>query len=414
MKRALIHILFLLFLPTVLLGQPVKKDVPDYGFTHFDRNQIIFDGDSPSFDRFFAKMDSVVSTGEGNLVIVHIGGSHVQGGSMTRELRNNLLSIHPDLDGGRGLVFPFWAAHTNTPSSYKTRVEGEWSSSKCTQKEPEKRLGLTGIAVSTRDTAASIRLVLEPRNRRDWEPSQKFTSIRVLGYASGDFVPVVVDDSGDTLSGVPSLGDSLWSFAMSAPMDSIKIATRGHSGEFTITGVMMDNGLPGITVNEVGVNGASLKSYSRCPDFERDLAFQKPDLAILAVGINDAIATDFDPELFKTRYREMIQRVHSVNPDCAILFVTNNDSFRHTRKRGYYVNTNGAVAEKAFLELGKEYGAGVWDLYDIMGGKESMKSWQAQGLARKDKIHFTDEGYFLLGDLLYNALTDKYLDYLKR
>ena len=118
--------------------------------------------------------------------------------------------------------------------------------------------------------------------------------------------------------------------------------------------------------------------------------------------------------MFKERYKALIARLKSVNPDCALLFVTNNDSYKRSRKRGYYVNQNGPKARQAFLELGRECGGGVWDQFEIMGGLESMKKWESAGLARKDKVHFTDDGYFLLGDLLYNALMEKYVEHLNR
>ena len=43
-----------------------------------------------------------------------------------------------------------------------------------------------------------------------------------------------------------------------------------------------------------------------------------------------------------------------------------------------------------------------------------MKKWEAAGLAKLDKIHFTEEGYALVGDLLYNALMGKYVEHLRR
>ena len=77
------------------------------------------------------------------------------------------------------------------------------------------------------------------------------------------------------------------------------------------------------------------------------------------------------------------------------------------------MNTNGQLAEQAFLRLGKECDAGVWNLFDIMGGLGSMRKWEEAGLAKRDKIHFTEAGYELVGDLLFNALMDKYVEYLK-
>jgi lysophospholipase L1-like esterase len=70
---------------------------------------------------------------------------------------------------------------------------------------------------------------------------------------------------------------------------------------------------------------------------------------------------------------------------------------------------NGLVVKDAFFKLAEENQGGVWDLFSIMGGVKSMQTWQAKGLAQSDKVHFTRPGYELLGNLLYNALIDFYL-----
>ena len=52
--------------------------------------------------------------------------------------------------------------------------------------------------------------------------------------------------------------------------------------------------------------------------------------------------------------------------------------------------------------------AAFWDLFGIMGGAGSMDAWVNGGYARADHIHFTPEGYTVLGNLLFNALMDTY------
>jgi lysophospholipase L1-like esterase len=39
-----------------------------------------------------------------------------------------------------------------------------------------------------------------------------------------------------------------------------------------------------------------------------------------------------------------------------------------------------------------------------MGGKGSMRQWVAAGLAQPDYVHFTQDGYRLLGGALYEEL----------
>lgn len=413
MRRALAYSLLLLLIPASLFGQSLRKEVVDRDFARFGNNRILFQADSSSFERLFRKMDSVLFFGEGNLRVLHIGGSHVQAGTLTRRLRNDLLSLRPALDGGRGLVFPFSAAHTNNPSSFTVSYEGSWKVTKNVQREPDHRLGLTGISLSASEDKPSVTVTTVARDPKPVDQAFTFNEVRVLGYSSvGERVPVVVLPKGDTLAGCHQ-ADSSWSFALPCLTDSVKVATKGK-GEFTLTGIFLDNPFPGISVTGVGVNGASLGSYTKCPDLVRDLGMVAPDLVIFAVGINDATATNFSEDEFVSRYKALVSQVRSVNPDCALLFVSNNDSFRRSRRKGYYVNTNGQLVERAFLRLGKECDAGVWDLFDIMGGLGSMKKWEEAGLAKRDKIHFTETGYELVGDLMFNALMDKYVEHLKK
>lgn len=411
MRRELVYSLLFLLIPAALWGQSLRKAVPEYDFARFGNNRIVFQGDSSSFERLFRKMDSVLFLGKGNLKVLHLGGSHVQAGTLTRRLRNDLLSLRPALDGGRGLVFPFSAAHTNNPSSFTTSYEGSWKVTKNVQREPDHRLGLTGIALSASEDKASVTVTTVARDPKPVDPAFTFNEVRILGYSSvEERVPVVVLPKGDTLAGCHQT-DSSWSFALPCLTDSVKVATRGK-GEFTLTGIFLDNPFPGVSVTGIGVNGASLGSYSKCQDLERDLAMVDPDLVIFGIGINDATATNFSEDEFVGRYKALVSQVRSVNPDCALLFISNNDSFRRSRRRGYYVNTNGQLAERAFLRLGKECDSGVWDLFDIMGGLGSMRKWEEAGLAKRDKIHFTETGYELVGDLLFNALMDKYVEHL--
>ncbi len=412
-KRAYSLALAMALVP-VISAQTVRREVPDLDFARFDRDRIVFLGDSSAFGKAFTRMDAALS-GSGDFRILHIGGSHAQAGTFTRRLRNNLLSLREGLDGGRGMVFPFTAAKTNTPSSYRSRYEGVWTPVKNTTRALSLRLGLTGMAVTTSDSTAYVRIVLKARNATAEDPDFYFDKVDVLGYPiEGERFPVVVLDSGDILKGTRLEEASLWSFALPAPQDSVTVAVAGSGGELALTGIYLDKPSPGISVTEIGVNGAAVPSYLRCEDLERDLRIVNPDLVIFAIGINDASGKNFSKEDFIAKYKSLVARVRSVNPDCALLFVTNNDSYKRVRRRVYAVNRNGLAAEEAFLKLAEDCGGGVWDLFDIMGGLESMRKWEEAGLAKRDKIHFTEEGYSLLGDLLYNALMAKYIEHLRR
>jgi lysophospholipase L1-like esterase len=408
MRKVIILSLLLTCLTVDLAAQgPVKVDIPNYSFTHFDRNKLIYPGDSLAMEHFFNKLDELFFTGEGHVSIMHIGGSHVQAGVFSQQMRDNLLNLFPGLTAGRGLVFPFMK--TNTPASYSISRTGEWDY--CRNAVAfYSRLGLAGASVTTSDPEASFCIVAREKNPRDITPAFDFNYVKILGY--GDLTPVVHFNN-DTIQGDYNEDEGSYTFILPGYTDSLYVDFNHEIGTFTVTGVYLDNGMPGITYHGIGVNGAKVESYLNCLDLKRDLRLVTPDLVIFGIGVNDAAADSFTKEKFISDYDNLIDIIHSVSPDCAMIFVTNNDTYKKVSRKKYEVNQNGMVAEKAFLELGKKHNCAVWDFFDIMGGLRSMQDWQDEGLAQKDKVHFTSSGYSLIGDLLFNALMDRYIEHLK-
>jgi lysophospholipase L1-like esterase len=125
----------------------------------------------------------------------------------------------------------------------------------------------------------------------------------------------------------------------------------------------------------------------------------RPDLVIFSIGVNDAHGPNFSKEKFMNNYRLLIAWVREAAPEAALLFITNNDTYIRRR----YPNENHKAVQEAMFDLAAECGAGVWDLYSLMGGKGAMSSWHARGLAQSDLIHFSREGYTLIGDKLFEA-----------
>ena len=157
MKRIALIIILWSTLGACAFGQgPVKVEVPDYPFTHFDRNRLQYPGDSLAMERFFDLLDSLLFTGQGHVNIMHIGGSHVQAGVFSQQMRDRLLNLSPGITVGRGLVFPFMK--TNTPCSYVISRTGDWEYYRNALPFPT-RMGLAGASVTTSDPEANFSIV---------------------------------------------------------------------------------------------------------------------------------------------------------------------------------------------------------------------------------------------------------------
>ena len=420
MKRILLVIGWMLA-SCCLVAQPkpTLKPVERLPFAHFERNHIRYPGEGLVLEGFFQKMDSVVFYGKGKLSILHLGDSHIQAGVSTQQFRDDLLEMAPNLMGGQFFLFPYGAGKTNNPSYYKVSSTGEWSYCRnAVFRDEDKRMGLAGAAITTTDDEATVSIMSRERRPTAHSPEFYFNKVTVIGYSETGSAEPAIKHRDTLITGEYDEVQSAYVFELPFHTDSVCIGFRFLKGSYSMTGVLLENGDDGISVHGIGVNGARVPSYLRCcDDFERDLRLIRPDLVILAIGTNDALQSDFNKALFKYNYGRMIEIIHRVNPDCAIVFVTNNDCFlrkRVKKKTVYEVNANTPIARKAVLELAEEHHAAVWDLYDVMGGLRSMQAWQKEGLAQKDRLHFTNSGYQLVGDLMYNALIEQYLEHLKK
>lgn len=370
-----------------------------YPFTRPDKSVLQYPaGSSPDYSLFLRKLDTLLTTGSGDVKVLQIGGSHVQGGTLSDQLRRRFLSLRYGIDGGRGLVFPFSAAGSNTPSSYLSSWQGSWDSANCL-KPKGTDLGLTGMAVTARDTSARVIIDLVLRENKVLQHHYAFNKVDVLG--EGSLEPVLILNGKDTVNGVH--GPRMSHFDLPYYTDWLQLSFKGK-GSYTLRGLYLDRPSSGFTFSEVGVNGASTHSWLQCSLLEEDLRRVQPDLVLLSVGINDIQGEYFDEQRFKANYRALIQQIRRVNPHCALLFTGINDSWR----RGAGINEHTAEAERAFRDLAAEYKAVFWDWFQVMGGYGSMARWEAAGLAQPDKIHFTPLGYKEVADYLFDAILEDY------
>ncbi len=417
MRRWLLFIVVCLFSVGADAAQGLlRRGVPKYDFISDTLNKIITPGSTDRRDAFFKKLDSVVLCHEGMINILHIGGSHVQADIYSNEIRRNLDSINDVSQPGRGLIFPYTVAKTNNPSNYKISYQGEWTTTKNVMRKDRKAvLGLTGMAVTTSDSLAELTVCLNGKNRTSRWTCNKLS---LMGYADSLAMvePFVrLTDSCLYAARYDSVL-SVYTFEFDRLVDTFTIVFDQMDvvpHEFTITGILPEKSAPGVIYSSIGVNGATVPSYLSCENFDRDLSLIRPDMVIYAIGINDALVKNFSEEKFIHRYDSLIAKVESVAPDCYHVFVTNNDSYkrvRANRRTHYEVNKNGLKARDAFYKLAEKHNGSVWDLFEIMGGLGSMKLWEKEGMAAKDKVHFTHKGYVLIGDLFYNALISAYLE----
>jgi lysophospholipase L1-like esterase len=391
---------------------PAQQDYPyavaQYPFLHADKNVLQTPGPINPLDKLFARIDQVLFQGNGQINIVHIGGSHLQADMWSDRLRQRLQHFFPGTEATRGLVFPYSMARTNNPYNYLTEYTGSWESCRNIQWNKACNLGLTGISVTTRDSLCRIKISFRGADY----PQYDFNRIRVLHDTDTTSYSLSLLNPGVATQIEHNKANGFTLFRTSAMQNYLELEIRKtapHQNHFTLFGISMESDDPGFIYHAIGVNGAATKSFVRCNLFETHLRAVKPDLVIFSVGINDANTTEFDSHGYERNYDSLVAYVHRAAPDAAVMFTTNTDSYYQKK----YPNKNAEKVRASMLKLAKKHSAIVWDLYEVMGGLGSIKEWIAAGLANSDKIHLLKPGYELLADLMFNALLQAYDQHLR-
>jgi lysophospholipase L1-like esterase len=385
--------------------------VPQYEFINYGINKLSFPADSVYMDKFYNKMDQLIFDGVGKINIIHIGGSHVQADIVSGRLRERLATFYPGNKGSRGLIFPYKVAGTNNPGNYFVTHTGKWESCKNVSYKATCELGLTGMSITTKDTSSSISISLKKENY----PAYDFNRIRIFHKADSNQFKVKLGwlDSTqyevkyDFTKGITDI----YLKTYTADIQILFEKTNPSQWFYTLYGIQLENDDAGITYHSIGVNGAGTYSYLKCALFEQHMAEIKPDLVILGIGINDAAGSSFDAGTFELNYEKIIEKIHRASPNAAIIFITNNDSYRKYRRK-YYVNYNATAVRERMFSLATKYNLAVWDFFSIMGGIGSMATWQKNSLSQSDRVHFTSTGYKLMGDLLFNAILRSYENHM--
>ena len=409
-KRLTVTILFLLSLLAGYAERLKCVEIADYDHVNFDACYLQFPAQRQKFEALYRKMEHIRRGGEGVVNILHVGGSHVQAGVLSHRLRCNFAQMMPGRPQSRGLMFPFRAIRTNAPKDYDFSASGRWKSARCLDRVPSYPLGLSGAVAVASSEDCSLDLSVDE--------AFAFRRLRVIGEAmGGECRPLIITAEPDTLYAERVEEDYLFTFPK--PTNECTIVFEGLKSDsisFALHGVWPETDGVGLTYTESGINGAAVPSWLRAEQFAEELnRLCPPDLVIFGIGVNDAntSATRFSAETFKENYRQLIGRILAVNPNAAILFLTNNDCWLRVGRRRHVFNANGPVVEQAMLELAQEYNGAVFSQFQVMGGLGSSSKWVSGGLMNRDHIHFLSAGYQLMADLIYNAFVQDYNDYLR-
>lgn len=169
----------------------------------------------------------------------------------------------------------------------------------------------------------------------------------------------------------------------------------------------------GVTYEPLGINGAQASIVSRWDPqlFSAYVAQRDPSLIVVAYGTNEAGHTVWNYDSYYAEFDQLLKRIRTASPTASILVVGPPDRMWYQRKLGWTKAPRLELVIRAQRDAAKANRAAFWDTHARMGGDGSMRTWVQAGLAGRDHVHFSSNGYRRLGEVLYQDLMVQYNEF---
>jgi lysophospholipase L1-like esterase len=183
--------------------------------------------------------------------------------------------------------------------------------------------------------------------------------------------------------------------------------TLKFTGSAEIYGIALD-GDYGVAVDNIPLRGSSGTFFTEIdpPLMESMLSDLNVGLIILEFGGNmmPSIRGDRNVTDYKKKLSAQINYFKNLYPNAPILLIGPADmSTKEQGKLQTYPYLEKAV--QGMKETALENGAAFWDMYQVMGGRNSMIKWvqNKPTLAAPDYIHFTPRGADRIARTFYES-----------
>jgi hypothetical protein len=214
---------------------------------------------------------------------------------------------------------------------------------------------------------------------------------------------------------VPSsvgLKELKWRFP--TPVRNLSISFKTDESP-NIYGIALD-ALEGLAVDNVPLRGSAGIDFTRI-----DLNFLKQfyqllnvKLLILQFGVNVVPNVTENYTYYENNFIRQIEALKKACPFLSVIVVGVSDVSRNG-DNGYESYPNIVKIRDAQKRAAFATGCAFWDMYEAMGGHNSMPSWVYANppLAQKDFVHLNPMGAKIIGEMFYRSFIQEYERFIK-
>ncbi|MEM6267881.1 MAG: GDSL-type esterase/lipase family protein [Bacteroidota bacterium] len=360
--------------------------------------------------------------GPGTVRVLHFGDSQIEGDRMTSLIRVRL----QEKFGGSG---PGMVAARPLVKSFSVRQEYSESMNRYAlfagrdTMIKHRRYGV--MATMSRFSQPVVdSLINDEEESTGWfslaraggayNKSKQYSTLRLFyGYNRRPFnVKVFTDDTPfaeDSFPTADRFRAARWSFA-STPKKIMVIMNGVDSPD--IFGVSLESAT-GVQVDNISMRGSSGTVFGGIGygSFKPMLDSLNPKLVLLQYGGNTVpyIRSKKAAENYGKDFKRQIAFLKKQLPEAGFILIGPSDMAQKVKGQmqtfAFLEDVRDALKQAAF-----ESGAGYFDIYEVMGGRNSMIQWVEgeEKLAGSDYVHFTPRGAKLIAQSFINSLLEDY------
>jgi len=398
----------LVFACPLLISAQDKTSLTAYTDTN---NKIIY---SENLIPFLNKLKLIKTEGK-KVNILQLGDSHMQMGYFVEEMRNNFSNAFGL--SSVGTIFPYSIANYRPFYIQSKTTSGIWEGKNNLNTESDFKYGVSGFTIKTNNKNASFEIAPHRISNNIASGNQviiyyqavESSTLNVVGKNTLIDTNTIINSTNVFSSKLEDSANN-WkkvTFYFEKPINKISISIKqaNEGSPFYIYGMQLINSnQPGIIYNNCGVGGAQFSSLCNNSSYSvgqiKDI---NPDLIIFSYGSNESYTSAFKYNNYFKMVRDYLTKVKQVVPDAAIILTSPPD----TRSKNRFPINSDSIGI-AFNKIAQELNLSFWDLRYQMGGNGSLYKWLKNGLASKDQLHFTKDGYALQAKLFISAIFDAF------
>lgn len=347
------------------------------------------------------------------LRIIHFGDSQLEGDRISGVLRENLQSLF----GGCGVGY-IPISETNAGRLNVIKREQGWQRYQVFgkgKKGTHNKYGFLGYYYNVQSDSGKVgeAQITIRKNSRYFKHAQHFELFSIL-YGNNS-LPAPYKLSTDTgvvskgqLTKTTTVNKKSWQFN---GFETGKINFALTSNNTTnIYGFSMDC-RKGIAVDNVALRGSSGTDFTKIDKttLKNQLSHLNTGLIIFQFGLNVVPSELKNYKFYENMIYKQLKLFKELLPTTSILVISVTDACKDETTSFENINK----VRDAQKNAAKRANCAFWDLYEVMGGHNSMPAWvnANPSLAEKDYKHFNKRGAKVIGNKLFNAIIADYNDF---